>query len=66
MKISRIFVILQILIIIYMIYKELTTSYVYKYSSEIILPSILFFVFLIIGLFLRRKEKREELQEEKS
>lgn len=36
---------------------ELTTSYTYKYSSEIILPSILFFIFLAIGLYFRKKEK---------
>jgi hypothetical protein len=43
-----------------MIYKEITTSYTYKHSSDIILPTILFFVFLIIGLYFRKKEKRFE------
>jgi hypothetical protein len=40
-----------------MIYKEITTDYTYKYSSEIILLAVLFFVFLIIGLYFRKKEK---------
>jgi len=57
MKISRVFAIIQILIIIYMIGKEITTSYIYKYSSDIILPAIIFFICLIIGLYFRRKEK---------
>ena len=57
MKISRIFAILQIIIIIYMIYMEITTSYTYKHSIDIIFPAILFFVFLIIGLYFRKIEK---------
>ena len=44
-----------------MIYKEITTSYTYKYSVDIILPAILFFVFLIIGLYFRKKEKEKLL-----
>jgi len=60
MKISRVFAIFQIIIIIYMIYKEITTSYTYKHSIDIILPSILFFVFLAIGLYFRKKEKIAE------
>ena len=58
MRLSRIFAFLQIVIIVYMIYKEITTSYTFKHSSDIILPAILFFVFLIIGLYFRRIEKR--------
>ena len=61
MRISRIFAILQIIIVIYMIYKEITTSYTYKHSSDIILPAILFFVFLIIGLYFRKKEKEKNV-----
>jgi hypothetical protein len=57
MKLSRIFAILQIIIIIYMIYMEITTSYTYKHSSDIIVPAILFFILLIIGLYFRKKEK---------
>jgi hypothetical protein len=60
MKLSRVFVILQIIILIYMIYKEITTSYTYKHSSDIIIPAILFFVFLIIGLYFKKKEKIAE------
>ena len=58
MRISRIFAILQIIIVVYMIIKELTTPYIYKHSSDIILPAILFFSFLIIGLYFQRKEKK--------
>ena len=39
---------------------EITTSYTYKYSSDIILPSILFFIFLALGLYFRIKEKKIE------
>ena len=60
MKISRVFAIFQIIIIIYMISKEITTSHTYKHSNDIILPSILFFVFLIIGFYFRKKEKIAE------
>lgn len=35
---------------------EIITSYTYKHSSDIILPAILFFVFLIIGLYFRKME----------
>jgi hypothetical protein len=59
MRVSRIFAILQIIIVIYMIYMEITTSYTYKHSPEIIFPAILFFVFLIIGLYFRKKEKEQ-------
>ena len=59
MKISRVFAVIQIIIVIYMIYMEITTSYTYKHSSDIIIPAILFFVFLIIGLYFKRKEKKE-------
>jgi len=59
MRLSRVFAILQIIIISYMIYMEITTSYTYKHSSDIILPAILFFVFLIIGLYFRREEKNK-------
>jgi hypothetical protein len=61
MKISRIFAILQIIIVAYMIYMEITTSYTYKHSPDIILPAILFFVFLIIGLYFRKKEKEMKI-----
>jgi len=57
MRISRIFAILQIIIVVYMIYMEIATSYTYKHSSDIILPAILFFVFLVIGLYFRKIEK---------
>jgi len=59
MRLSRVCAIVQILIILYMIYKEITTAYTYKYSVDIFLPAILFFVFLFIGLYFRRKEKKD-------
>jgi hypothetical protein len=59
MRISRIFAILQIIIVFYMIYMEITTSYTYKHSGDIILPATLFFIFLIIGLYFRKKEKEK-------
>lgn len=59
MRLSRIFAILQIIILVFMIYKEINTSYTYKQTSDIILPAILFFVFLIIGLYFRKKEKEK-------
>ena len=43
-----------------MIFKEITTSYTYKNSGDIIFPAILFFVFLIFGLYFRKKEKIAE------
>jgi cell shape-determining protein MreD len=55
MKISRILAIFQIIIIIYMIVMELTTPYTWKHSIEIIVPSILFFLLLILGLHYKRK-----------
>lgn len=61
MRISRIFAFLQIIIVVYMIYKEITTSYTYKYSSDIILPAILFFIFLILGFYFRKKEKENRI-----
>lgn len=61
MRISRIFAILQIIIVVYMIYKEITTSYTYKHSTDIILPAILFFILLIIGLYFRKKEKENRI-----
>ena len=42
MRISRVFALFQIIIIVYMIYKELTTSYTYKQSIEIVIPVVLF------------------------
>jgi len=57
MKISRIFALMQIVIIVYMIYMEITTSYTYKHSIDIIFPAILFFIFLFIELYFRKKEK---------
>jgi hypothetical protein len=62
MKTSRVFAVLQIIIVIYMIYMEITTSYTYKHSIDIIPPSILFFVFLIIGLYFRMKEKVKQIK----
>ena len=49
--------ILQIIIVGYMVYKEITTAYTYKHSSEIILPAILFFILLIVGLYFRINKK---------
>ena len=65
MKLSRVFAILLIIILLYMIYKEITTAYTFKNSSEIILPAILFFIFLIFGLYFRRKEKTDEKRHNK-
>ncbi len=58
MRISRLFAIFQIIIVIYMIYMEITTSYTYKHSIDILFPAILFFVFLIIGLYFGKLEKK--------
>ena len=33
----------------------------HKHSIDIILPAILFFVFLIIGLYFRKKEKKNKI-----
>jgi hypothetical protein len=57
MKLSRVFAVLQIIIIIYMIFKELTTPYIFKHSIDIISPSILFFIFLVLGLYFKNKER---------
>ena len=59
MSISRFIAVIQIIIVIYMIYKEITTSYTYKHSIDIIPAAILFFILLIIGLYLRKKEKKD-------
>ena len=61
MKISIIFALLQIVVVIYMILKELTTPYVFKHSIEIIPPAILFFVLLAFNLYFRGKEKKMAL-----
>jgi Na+/proline symporter len=57
MKLPRVFAILLIILLIYMIYREITTSYTYKNSSEIFFPAIIFFIFLVLGLYFKKKEK---------